>query len=52
MENKDKMITIRATAVTLTALDTLRKLEIDLPSRGEMLRRLIARAMVKADEVE
>jgi hypothetical protein len=40
----DKILHMRIAPVFKEVLDELRKLEKDLPSRSEMVRRLIARA--------
>jgi hypothetical protein len=42
--SKKGQFTFRVTPETLKALDDLRRAEPDLPSRGEMLRRLVERA--------
>jgi hypothetical protein len=42
--SKKGQFTFRITPETLKALDDLRRAEPDLPSRGEMLRRLVERA--------
>jgi hypothetical protein len=44
---KDQNFHMRASVATLAALDRLRKKEADLPSRAEMIRRLIERASGK-----
>ncbi len=44
---KDQNFHMRASAAMLSALDKLRKKEPDLPSRAEMIRRLIERASGK-----
>ena len=43
-KDKDRSFTFRVTEKTLKELDELRKKESDLPTRGEMLRRLVERA--------
>jgi hypothetical protein len=43
-KDKDRSFTFRVTQKTLKELDELRKKESDLPTRGEMLRRLVERA--------
>ncbi|WP_414462917.1 hypothetical protein [Hyphomicrobium sp. DY-1] len=47
---QDTQIAIRISAQALAALDQLRKNEDDLPSRAEMIRRLIDRADQKKDK--
>ena len=44
---QDTQIAIRISTQALAALDQLRKNEDDLPSRAEMIRRLIERASEK-----
>jgi hypothetical protein len=41
---KEEKLTFRLSLGTLEALDNLRRVEKDVPSRGEMLVRLIERA--------
>lgn len=41
----DKILQMRLSAKTQADLDELRRREADLPSRSEMIRRLIARAI-------
>lgn len=41
---QDTQIAIRMSTQALAALDDLRRVEADLPSRAEMIRRLIDRA--------
>jgi metal-responsive CopG/Arc/MetJ family transcriptional regulator len=41
---QDAQIAVRISTELLTALDELRRKEKDLPSRAEMLRRLVERA--------
>lgn len=44
MNKKDKVIVFRGTDEAIAILDILRRQEPDMPSRGEMIRRLIANA--------
>uniref|UniRef100_UPI00403FA7EC ribbon-helix-helix protein, CopG family n=1 Tax=Hyphomicrobium sp. ghe19 TaxID=2682968 RepID=UPI00403FA7EC len=44
---QDTQIAVRISTQALAALDQLRKQEDDLPSRAEMIRRLIERASEK-----
>ena len=46
-EKEGRSFTFRVTEETLKKLDDLRKKETDLPTRGEMLRRLVERAAAK-----
>jgi hypothetical protein len=46
---KERSFSFRVTSETMKHLDELRRAEPDLPSRGEMLRRLVERAR-KAQE--
>ena len=44
---QDTQIAVRISTQALAALDELRRVEADLPSRAEMIRRLIERAQTK-----
>ena len=46
-ETKDKQTSLRLSEATLSSLDQLRRDEADLPTRAEMIRRLIERAVTK-----
>lgn len=46
-ENRTERFEMRMTAKDLASLDRLRKVEQDLPTRSEMIRRLIERASDK-----
>ena len=48
----EKKLNFRLSLELLKALDELRRAEEDLPSRGEMLRRLIQRAVAAAKAVK
>ena len=48
---QDTQIAIRISAAALARLDDLRRAEPDLPSRAEMIRRLIERAEVAPAEM-
>jgi hypothetical protein len=49
-DDKREQFSMRAPPGFLPALDSLRKLEADLPSRTEMLRRLVERASSRREK--
>jgi hypothetical protein len=47
-----RSFSFRVTEETLKKIDALRRKELDLPTRGEMLRRLVDRAIEAAEKAD